>query len=72
MKERIINLLKTPKHQLRTLDEIYKDLNLTQEDEFDEVGSALEELENDFIITHNKQNQFALLEYFNLVKGVIN
>ena len=32
---------------------------------------CLEELEKDFIITHNKQNAFAMLGYFQLAKGKI-
>lgn len=71
MKERIIKLLNTPKHQLHTAEEIYQLLELTTEDEYDELGLALEELEKDFIITHNKQNAFAMLGYFQLAKGKI-
>ncbi len=72
MKERVIELLKTPKHMLLTVDEMYKLLNITTPIEQDELGDALEELENEFIITHNKQNAFALLSYFSLAKGIIN
>lgn len=72
MKEQIIKLLNTPKHQLLKTDEIYKELGLTTEEDYDILGNALEELENEFIITHNKQNAFALLPYFQMLKGVIN
>lgn len=71
MKDRVVNLLNTPKHQLHTAEEIYQLLNLTTDDEYDELGLALEELEKDFIITHNKQNAFAMLGYFQLAKGKI-
>lgn len=71
MKEKVIALLKTPKHQLLKVDEMYKALNITTVEEEDELGNVLEELENEFIITHNKQNAFALLEYFQLAKGTI-
>lgn len=72
MKERVIKLLSTPKHQLLKADEIYKELGLTTDEDYDILGSALEELEQDFIITHNKQNAFALLPYFQMLKGIIN
>ena len=68
MKDRVIKLLNTPKHQLHTAEEIYQLLELTTEDEYDELGLALEELEKDFIITHNKHNAFAMLGYFQLAK----
>ena len=71
MKDRVISLLNTPKHQLHTAEEIYQLLNLSTDDEYDELGLALEELEKDFIITHNKQNAFAMLGYFQLAKGKI-
>lgn len=71
MRERIIELLKTPKHYILTAEEIYQALNLTSDDEYDMLGETLEQLENEFIITHNKQNAFALLPYFNLYKGTI-
>lgn len=71
MKERILELLSTPHHQLLTADEIFHNLGLTTDDDYDELGNALEELEKDFIIMHNKQNAFAKIEYFNLVRGII-
>ena len=46
MKERIIKLLNTPKHLLHTAEEIYQLLELTTEDEYDELSSIhLEETE---------------------------
>lgn len=71
MKELIVKLLKTPHHFLKTADEIYHDLGLTSLEDYDELGTSLEELEKDFVIMHNKQNAFALIEYFNLAKGTI-
>ena len=71
MKERILELLSTPHHQLLTADEIFHNLGLTTDDDYDELGNALEALEKDFIIMHNKQNAFAKIEYFNLVRGII-
>ena len=71
MKERILKLLQTPHHELRTAEEIYHDLNLQTEEDYDMLGDALISLEDDYLITHNKKNQFALLTYFNMVKGNI-
>lgn len=71
MKERIIQLLNTPKHQLSTAEEMYQFLGLTSDEEYDELGTALEELEKECIITHNKNNAFAMLAYFQMAKGVI-
>jgi len=71
MKERIIELLKTPKHQLLSFDEICQALNVFLDEEKDEIGKSLEELENEYVITHNKAAKFALLSYFNLYKGII-
>lgn len=72
MKERIIKLLQTPHHYLRTAEEIYHDLNLSTMEDYDILGDALINLEKEYVITHNKQNQFALLTYFNMLKGSIN
>lgn len=71
MKERIIKLLQTPHHYLRTAEEIYQDLGLSTDEDYDALGDALINLEEEFIITHNKQRQFALLTYFNMLKGTI-
>ena len=61
MKERILKLLQTPHHELRTAEEIYHDLNLQTEEDYDMLGDALISLEDDYLITHNKKNNLYLI-----------
>lgn len=54
------------------IDGLFTKLNLTNKDDFVLLAKTLNQLEDEFIITHNKKGCFALLNTFNLAKGIID
>lgn len=54
------------------VDSLYSALGLSTSDEFITLAKELNNLEDEFIIAHNKKGCFGLLETFGLVKGVID
>lgn len=58
-------------HRPLSLDELYDNLHIINEDDKFLLGNILCQLENDYIITHNKQNCFQTLEFFKLMVGEI-
>lgn len=54
------------------IDEIYSKLKLKSSSDFTLLAKILNELEDDFIITHNKSGAFASLKYFNMCIGILD
>lgn len=54
------------------IDGLFTKLNLTNKDDFVHFAKTLNQLEDEFIIMHNKKGCFALLKTFNLAKGIID
>ena len=72
IKELLLNILKDKNYIPSDIDTLYEKLNLTTPEEFTLLAKALNSLEDEFIILHNKKGCFALLETFKLVKGIID
>lgn len=72
LKELLLDILKDKNYIPSDIDTLYEKLNLTTPEEFTLLAKALNSLEDEFIIMHNKKGCFALLETFKLVKGIID
>ena len=72
LKQTLIDIMKEKTYSPSDIDTLNNILNFTTSDEFIDLAKALNELEDQFIIAHNKKGCFALLETFNLVKGEID
>lgn len=72
MKDELLALLSSPTFtNPLTYDELVARLDLKNNEDKDELSNLLIELEKDYIITHNKKNGFALIEYFGLAYGIL-
>ncbi len=73
MKEKLLEIFNSPtfNHPL-DVDTIYAMLNLSSPSDFTLLAKTLNELEDEFIITHNKKGCFATLKYFNLWVGILD
>ena len=56
-------------NQPLTIDELNDQLHLSSSEDFITLCKAVNELEDEFVITHSKKNRFAPLSFFNLVVG---
>ena len=54
------------------VDELYEMLNLSDAKDFTTLAKTLNELEEEFLITHNKKGCFASLKFFNLDVGILD
>lgn len=54
------------------VDELYEMLNLSDANDFTTLAKTLNELEEEFLITHNKKGCFASLKFFNLDVGILD
>lgn len=68
LKDQILDILNNSNEALE-LDEICKGLNMTSSGDFIHIAKVVNELEDDFILTHNKKYKFQTLDYFNLMVG---
>lgn len=71
MKDKILELLSKASYQPLDVDGIANILGVHTGEEFTLLAKALVELEDEYLITHNKRNCFALLTYFKMLKGII-
>ena len=72
MKELLLDLFSNKFTKPLDVDEIFELLNLSDPQEFTQLAKALNELEDEFIITHNSAFKFAPLSFFNLSVGVLD
>ena len=72
MKELLLDLFSNKFTKPLDVDEIFEMLNLSDPQEFTQLAKALNELEDEFIITHNSAFKFAPLSFFNLSVGVLD
>ena len=69
MKEKLLEIfLNDFKHPL-DIDELFEMLGLSDAHDFTMLAKCLNELEDEFIITHNHKGLFAPMSYFNLSVG---
>ena len=72
MKEKLLEIfLNDFKHPL-DIDELFEMLGLSDAHDFTMLAKCLNELEDEFIITHNHKGLFAPMSYFNLSVGVLD
>ena len=72
MKEKLLEIfLNDFKHPL-DIDELYEMLGLSDAHDYTMLAKCLNELEDEFIITHNHNGLFAPMSYFNLSVGVLD
>lgn len=72
MKELLLDLFSNKFTKPLDVDEIFELLNLSDPQEFTQLAKVLNELEDEFIITHNSAFKFAPLSFFNLSVGVLD
>ena len=72
LKKQLIDIMEDPKYSPSDIDKINEILNFKDSSDFINLAKALNELEDEFIITHNKKCEFALLKTFNLAKGIVD
>lgn len=72
MKDKLLELFSNNFTKPLDIDELYTSLNLCDASEFTLLAKALNELEDEFIITHNSAFKFAPLSFFNLSVGVLD
>ncbi len=73
MKEKLLDIFNSPNFcRPLDVDELYEQLKLTTPSEFTLLAKVLNELEDEFIITHNKKGCFATLKFFNLQVGILD
>ena len=72
MKEKLLEIfLNDFKHPL-DIDELFDILGLSDAHDFTVLAKCLNELEDEFIITHNHKGLFAPMSFFNLSVGVLD
>ena len=69
MKEELIKYFLSPDFKKPVSLETLKDLFKISDEEYNTFCSLITQLENEYLITHNKRNEFASLKYFNLAYG---
>lgn len=72
MKEKILEIMSEKKYQPLDVDGFCERLELTTSSEFVNLVKNLNELEDEYIIYHNRKNCFAKLKDLHLVVGVID
>ena len=72
MKEKLLEIfLNDFKHPI-DIDELFEMLGLSDAHDFTVLAKCLNELEDEFIITHNHKGLFAPMSFFNLSVGVLD
>ena len=71
MKEKLLEIFNGKLSKPLDIDELYKLLDLHSSIYFTILAKTLNDLEDDFLITHNRRGEFAPLSYFKLAVGVL-
>lgn len=72
LKDQVLELMKQKNYLPMEIDQLFEKLELRSSQDFTNLAKVLNQLEDEFIITHNSKGKFALLETFHLAKGVID
>lgn len=72
MKEKLLEIFLNDFNHPLDIDELFEMLGLSDAHDFTVLAKCLNELEDEFIITHNHKGLFAPMSYFNLSVGVLD
>lgn len=72
MKQKIIDIMNEPNYIPSNIDYFFNRLELNSSKDFTALAKTLNELTDQNIITYNSKGEFAMLEYFNMAKGIID
>lgn len=72
MKEKLLEIFLNDFNHPLDIDELFEILGLSDAHDFTVLAKCLNELEDEFIITHNHKGLFAPMSYFNLSVGVLD
>ncbi|MBQ4570964.1 MAG: ribonuclease R [Bacilli bacterium] len=72
MKEKLLEIFLNDFNHPLDIDELFEILGLSDAHDFTLLAKCLNELEDEFIITHNHKGLFAPMSYFNLSVGVLD
>ncbi len=72
MKDKLIEIFNNNEYYPQNIDQLYELLSLKTSSEFTKLAKTLNELVDEKIIAYNEKGQFALLEKFNMIKGIID
>ncbi len=72
MKEKLLEIFLNDFSKPLDVDELFDMLGLSDASEFTALAKCLNELEDEFIITHNHKGLFAPMSFFNLSVGVLD
>lgn len=72
MKEKLLEIFLNDFNHPLDIDELFEMLGLSDAHDFTVLAKCLNELEDEFVITHNHKGLFAPMSYFNLSVGVLD
>lgn len=72
MREKLLDIMNNKDYLPANIDTLFKELNLISSKDFTILAKTLNSLVDENIITYNKKGEFAPLNYFNMVTGIID
>ena len=72
MKEKLLEIFLNDFKKPLDIDELFEMLELIDAKDFTNLAKCLNELEDEFIITHNHKGLFAPMSFFNLSVGILD